>query len=337
MTENHEKYPGERNRTVEMILSWGIILLLLLLLAGLLYIQKSYDLTAYGIVTGEKESGKEALVPVDLNEAAPDRYDPMGEPKRWEQANLFEKINGKAPIYLDAGFQGLVTLRYVNTDDTSLWMELYIYNQGDREKAFSVYSRQRRADAESIPGTERAYRTENAEFFARGGLYVEIIGSEEEPALVEAVHRLGEDLRRQLGPAGDINELSLFPDTRLVNGSEKLYLSSAFGYQEFRNIFTAGLETGKGEVTVFFSGSDDARETKKMMDGYISFLEKEGARSVESNLDIPGLVLLDRDGYFEVLFPVKGRMAGVHAAESRGEAEKGAELLHRSIQEGGSH
>jgi hypothetical protein len=336
VTEKHEKIPGERNRTLERILSLGVLLLLLLLLSGLLYIQKNYDLTSYGIVTEEKEGSKGAVVPVDLAELAPEGYEPMGEPKTWDQATLFEKINGKAPLYLEAGFQGLVTLRYVNTKKSSLWMEIYIYNQGDREKAFSVYSRQRRADAEPIPGTQRAYRTENSEYFARGGLYVEIVGSEEDPALVKAIHRLGENLRQNLGPAGDIRELELFPGEALVKGSEKLYLASAFGYQEFRHIFTASLETGRGEITVFFSGSDDPSATKKMMEGYISFLEKEGAKQVKSGLDIPGLVILDRDGYYEVLFPVKGRMSGVHTAESREEAEKGAKLLYRSIREGGT-
>ena len=81
--------------------------------------------------------------------------------------SLSEKIDGKAELYLSAGFLSLRSQRFVETGKPERWLEVFVYNMGSMRNAFSVYSTQRRADAEDLAFTPFAYQTANACFLSK--------------------------------------------------------------------------------------------------------------------------------------------------------------------------
>ncbi|TFG46523.1 MAG: hypothetical protein E4H40_07285, partial [Candidatus Brocadiia bacterium] len=62
--------------------------------------------------------------------------------------NLYEKIDGKADLYTESGFEILQTCRFAASQNTELDFEAFIYDMGTLRNAFSVYSLQKRSDAE---------------------------------------------------------------------------------------------------------------------------------------------------------------------------------------------
>ena len=62
----------------------------------------------------------------------------------YDSISLSDKINGKAELYLAAGFARLETQRFALTDNPGQWMERYLYDMGQHANAFSVFSAQRR-------------------------------------------------------------------------------------------------------------------------------------------------------------------------------------------------
>ena len=101
--------------------------------------------------------------------SSPSQFAKAGPSERYDHETLFEKINGKAPLYLNGGFVDLQTQRFVQKDDSQQWFEFYLYDMTNDTNAFSVYSTQRRPDAtlSEALSSLRHYNTEN-------GLYLQV-------------------------------------------------------------------------------------------------------------------------------------------------------------------
>ena len=94
----------------------------------------------------------------------PEGLQPLTESEIFDARNLSDKIDGKAELYLSSGFTRLVSQRFRDERQADLWVEAFVYDMGNNQNAFSVFSAQRREDAESLGLTQHAYRTSNALF-----------------------------------------------------------------------------------------------------------------------------------------------------------------------------
>ncbi|MHC4193058.1 MAG: DUF6599 family protein, partial [Planctomycetota bacterium] len=86
----------------------------------------------------------------DLGSLTPAGFKALSTTEVYDSANLFEKINGKATFYLDCGFRELLTQRFVSESDEDIWMELYVYDMSNIANAFSVFSTQKRPEAQML-------------------------------------------------------------------------------------------------------------------------------------------------------------------------------------------
>ena len=75
---------------------------------------------------------------------------PLTAGEIFEARNLSDKINGKAELYLSAGFARLVSQRFKDKRASDLWLEVFVYDMANGHNAFSVFSAQRREDGVSL-------------------------------------------------------------------------------------------------------------------------------------------------------------------------------------------
>jgi hypothetical protein len=108
----------------------------------------------------------------------PEKFSVFSPPETFDHMTLSDKIDGKAELYLPAGFKSLFAQRLKPQDSPDVWYEVFIYDMGTMLNAFSVYSAQRRDNARPEPFAEFAYSAENALFWVHGPYYIEIIASE---------------------------------------------------------------------------------------------------------------------------------------------------------------
>lgn len=153
---------------------------------------------------------------------APPLFKKMGLPEMYDAEGLFEKINGKAPLYIESGFVKLHSQRFVKEDDQSQWYELYLYDMGKARSAFAVFSVQSRFDgkhASSLTEYDH-YLTENGLFLRLGNYYVECIGSSDEQllqkAMVDTLLSFQADNSIEHTP---LKEMAIFPEEDLVPGT----------------------------------------------------------------------------------------------------------------------
>ena len=328
--------PG-RNKRLESLVSIVLLVILLIVALGVVIRQSDVDMTRFGIgldVTGPPTELEKPASPtaVDLDSLVPDGFKTVSTTRTYGPENLYEKINGKAPLYTDSGFVSLSTQRFVSTADENLWMELFIYDMAAIRNAFSVYSLQKRLDSQALAAGQFAYGTSSGIYLVCGGYYIELVGSAESPELLGAMKPLPDRLAKVLaGEEGDrIAELDIFPAENRVAGSEKLYLASAFGFEGLKNTFVCRYEAAGVEVTAFLGRAPDPQSASAVAKSYCDFLIENDATPAEATSEAIKAVsarVFDFYGTTEIVFATGPFFGGIHEAEDRRIAEELAETL----------
>ena len=312
--------PG-RGRRLESVISICLLAILFLIGLGVFARQSRIDMSRFGI---DATTVSETQAPLDLGTLAPGGFKPLSTTEVYDSANLFEKINGKATFYLDCRFRELLTQRFVSESDENLWMELFVYDMSNIANAFSVFSTQRRPEPEmlSFAYPRFHYKAGNGLYFVHGKYYVEAVASSESTRLLGAMVDIAQKFS-SVFPADDDTKtfearMAPFPEEDIVQGSTKLYLTSAFGFEGLTDTFAAKYKCPDETVTVFLSKRSDAKEARRIAESYYNFLIESGG--VEKALPlaerVPGRVI-DVYGSTEIVFASGPFVAGVHEAESQ--------------------
>jgi hypothetical protein len=304
-------------------------MVLLLIAAAVFLKQRDADITRFGVSTGSIQPNSPRLQAgnkkqIDVRSLVPAGFETLSKTETYEAENLYEKINGKAPLYTESGFVRLYTQRFINKNDQNLWMELFLYDMANIRNAFSVYSVQKRADSELLPDTQFGYRTSETPYIVHGKYYVEFIGSAKSAELFDSMLQVTKNICTNLtiDPDTQIPELNLFPQEHLVPGSHKLYMNSAFGFQGFTDTFAAHYESGDEKITAFLSRRSDSQDAQRLTESYRRFLIDNGAKTkTPANQNLKGGVF-DFYGTTEIVLAAGTFVAGIHEADSQQPAEE---------------
>ena len=330
-------------RTVSKTETWvgyAILLVLAVIAGGIFLKQSRYEQSILKPGTLQTESPSQASPltssPRDLIQFAPDGLTPLTPSEVFGPENLSDKINGKAELYLSAGFINLASQRFAIEDEPTAWMEAFIYEMDSPRGSYAVYSLQKRSEAAELDTGDFAYRTENALYFVHGSYYVEIVASVAQERMAELILFFGDNFVRKTTVGSEaINEFILFPTKYLNKASISLLPSDAFGFQQFDSIFTAQYEVGDTELTAFLSQRKSPAEAVRLVESYTSFLIEFGGTEQQSTLNIPGAKLVEIMDTFELIFSRGNILAGVHSAENRKAAEELALMLNQNLVEKG--
>ena len=326
-----------RQSHLESAISIIILVVLIIIAVGIFIKQLDSDMTRFGIVTTAGEPSAAEPKPdtegIPFSSLIPPGFQALSEIETYGPENLFEKINGKAPMYTDSGFKKLTTQRFVSKDDENLAMEVYIYDMANIRNAFSVYSVQKRAEAETLPDTSFTYRTSNAIYLVHGGYYIELVGFSESEQLFQAMAEVARNIRKNLtiDDYSEITELALFPTENLLAETIKLYLTSAFGCEKLTDIFSAKYQINDETITAFLSRRSSPTQAAEVAEQYHKFLLDNGASDVPT--DNPQIKLFDYYGTTEIVFATGTFVAGIHEAENRQAAQKLVQILLNKLSE----
>lgn len=262
----------------------------------------------------------------------PENIVPLTQPEIFSPENLSDKINGKAELYLSAGVLGLQCQRFTESGSPDLWAEFFVYDMADADNAFSVFSSQRREDAEPMPLAKFSYRTKNAVFLVHGNYYMEVISSaasEKSFALMQSLVK--SFIQEHPAETKAISETELFPKTGLKENSIALRSADVFGYEKLNHIFTATYIIDNSEVTAFLSRRETPEEAQALASGFHAFLLNFGGKEPAQPLQIKDTKLVEIMGTYEIVFSIGNFLGGVHEAENREVAEKLGDMLKRCL------
>jgi hypothetical protein len=277
--------------------------------------------------------------------AAPARTGPLIHPlpeglavlspvERFDRETLSDKIDGKAELYLSAGFASLESQRFSAVGGPERWIEVYVYDMAAPANAFAVFSSQRRPGVESLDIAESAYRAENAVFLASGPFYVEIIASEKEASLAGLALALANRfLEARPAEASVASEKDLFPPEGRLADEIRLIPADAFGMAGLDRVYTATYRLNGAELTAFLSRRASAQEAAGWVQNYTDFLKDYGGEAIPTDRPAAGASLVAILDFYEVVFSRGEFLAGVHEAADREQALALAERLFEHLKE----
>jgi hypothetical protein len=242
---------------------------------------------------------------------------PLAPVESFGPDNLSDKIDGKAELYLSAGFNEMSCRKFGLDSAGNAYVEVFIYDMGSAPNAFAVFSGQRRPGSPAIPLTANAYATANALFFTRGRYYVEIVADRAAEGLQSSLEIYAKALLAKLPAEGDSEGAkALFPKDGLATDSVRLSASDAFGLEGFNNVLTGEYSLKGGKATGFIAPRETPGQAQADARRYLEFLAANGYQKVQTSGAPADLPVLSLENSFEIVFVQGKTLAGVHDATS---------------------
>jgi hypothetical protein len=275
--------------------------------------------------------GPAADLPAEASEAgfASLGLRPLTPPETYNAETLSDKIDGKAELYLAAGFSSLQTQRLAPDASNDAFLERYVYDMKRYRNAFAVFSNQRRPEREPLNLTPDAYRAANGLFMVHGHFYVEIIASDTSEALQAATVAVARHFVSQ-HPVPDDNliEATLFPEEGRVADSIALIAANAFGLQGLDWIYTAQYRQGTNEALAFVSRRASAAEALNARDAFSAYFLEYGGEPLEAPAGLESAHIIKILDTYEIVLVFDTFLLGVHeAADARLAYDLAARLL----------
>jgi hypothetical protein len=260
-------------------------------------------------------------------------FNPLAAVESYGPDNLSDKIDGKAELYLPAGFKEMSCRSFGLAAQGEAHVEVFLYDMGSAPNAFAVFSSQRRSGSPSIPLTANAYTTANALFFTQGRFYVEIVADRASEGLQSSLEAYAKALLAKIPAEGETkNAATLFPKEGLAQDTVRLCAADTFGCEGLNNMFTGEYDLKSGKATAFVGQRDTPDLARAEAKRYLDFLAANGYQKVQTPGTPGDMAALVLDNSFEIVL-VQGRtVAGVHDATSLAAALDLAGKIKHSFQ-----
>jgi len=234
----------------------------------------------------------------------------VDEVKQFTPENLYEQINGRAAFFLAYDMIRMTFVRFVNSDETTQFINLSIYDMGTPTNAFGVFSAERSQGESSLDLGRSSYRADANYFIWKGQYYVRIISSE----ATNEFKQIGMDLARKvtnflLDSGEQVWGLTALPLTDRMPESVQYFKVDAMGLDFMRNTYTATYHKANTVVTAFLSRQDSAESARATMVQYAKYAKKYGKGIDPLKVGKVELISCDMGESYDVFYQ-KGRLIG---------------------------
>src|SRR5665811_544886 len=259
-------------------------------------------------------------------------FTPLAPVESYNPDNLSDKIDGKAELYLSAGFKEMSCRSFGLGGSGGAHVDVYLYDMGSAPNTFVVFSGQRRPGSPTISLTANAYATANALFFTQEKFYVEIVADRASETLQKSLGDYATALLAKLPSEGKAkDQAALFPKEGLALDSVRLSATDTFGLEGLNDVLTGEYSLKEGKATAFVARRDTPAQAQAEAKRYLDFLAANGYKKIPAPGAPENIPVLALDNSFEMVM-VEGRiLAGVHDASSAAVALELAAKLRTAL------
>jgi hypothetical protein len=322
---------GIQSSRLEKGVSLGV-LLCLAAIAGFVFHQQFF-LNPAVLVARNTQLSRPAPAKAPSSPAAawlPPEVVEFGAPESFTPDNLYDKIDGKAELYTAAGFSCMNCQRFALKAAPDQWFEWFAYGMNGPQEAFSVFTVQRRTEGHALDIAPFAYRTQNALYFLCGTNYVEVVASAATQPLMDAVIDMAKRyLAANPVAASRLPGMDLLPTENLIAGSYTLQSADVFGFDQFKDVFTAQYRINGAEVTAFVTSCATPAAARALSAAYRSFLLENGGKEITAPANSALGKPVEIIGSCEFVFSQGNVVAGIHSAPN---VSSGEQLAARVLQ-----
>ncbi len=255
----------------------------------------------------------------------PDGWEVYDRVNIFTAENLYERINGRAELYLAYDVKSLTTATFEKKSDIEEFIELSIFDMDTTTNAFGIFSVERAQDEAVLDLGRESYRSGSSIFIWKGKFYTTIVTSDK---LLRLSLDLAHKVMALLTDSGEpVWGLSALPQKNRVPYSVKYFKVDALGLDFMQNTYTAKYKKNDVEIMVFLSHQNSSDAAGDSVARYAEYAAQYGRGSRNLKKDGIEFVLCDMDGRFDVIFQKSRLVGGVQSVISRSTAlEAAAEL-----------
>jgi hypothetical protein len=251
--------------------------------------KKLFFLTATAILA----TGAAAQTPVELHSWLPPvagwTIDERVE--TFNPDNLFERINGAAPLYLESNFREMTSMEYKKGEE---YITIQAYRHATPADAFGMYASERSPDLTFFPFAGEAQGDASNVFFFAGSIYVKMWGYAEGD-ISAALQQIAAGLAAKIDPQADYpTVLQAFPESNKVAHTEAYITSNYIGHEFLKSVYTTDYALNGKTCQAFVIDAGTPEAAQQTLVSYYAFARQHvtpqpGAQTIADryNGDIP--------------------------------------------------
>ena len=196
--------------------------------------------------------------------------------------NLYERIDGAAPLFLENNFQEMTSVIYTKGDD---YITIQAYRHTTPEDAFGMYASERSSDMEHYPGIGgEAQGDEYGLYFFVGPIYVKMSASNEGEEITTAMKTIAAGFAEKIGYDSVYPPIiDSFPKDGAVPYSATYVTQNYIGHEFLKPVYTVNYELFGKKFQAFVLDAGTTENAKQIVSAYLQFT-KQNDPLVEGNL-----------------------------------------------------
>jgi hypothetical protein len=250
-----------------------------------------------------------------------DGLKPMGDTEFYNADNLFEKIDGRAPAYLNFNFQQLRCRSFSVIGTSGSFVDVYEYRFDTPVNAFGMFALERDPKGESLTFAPDGYASGMGFFFRQGPRYLQVLASDQNAKTLALARAIAEDRAKNL-PADDtgLDGRRRLPAGGLDPASVQFVQDNAQGQAFLKNVFQAKYDFA-GKKLPFFLMMTTPAEAAAAWKSYQDFCGQfDGQVTVLPDAGGAKLFEARNFGTWKVIYQRDGELGGVVDADDESSA-----------------
>jgi hypothetical protein len=227
------------------------------------------------------------------------------QPKTYEHQQLWEYIDGGADVYLDYGFQRVITEELVYGKQSII---VDIYDMSTLDGAFGMYARERAPSYHFVQIGSEGYLEGSALNFAQEQFYIKLTAYADDQSTKNTLEKLAQAVSKKIGgqrkpPA----VFAFFPWQGKVKHTETYDVKSYLGKTDLRDTYAVGYNVKSTPITVFITVTSGDANANNRLKAFRSSLSQPG--SLDKNYrDLSKTILTGKHkDAKEIVLALKGR------------------------------
>ncbi len=246
--------------------------------------------------------------------------------------DLWEKINGRADIYLQFDMQRMTFGTYRCRTDPNQALDVYWYEMAAPEGAFGIYQAESGGQVTPLEVGDAGYGAHGSVIFRKGNHYVRVEANGQGASIEAAGPAVARAVagRIQSTAAGPWAEFLLPREGR--TGAELAYHGAdAFSLDFLRDVFSADYSAEGKTFTTFIHRAGDRSEATKLLNAYAVFFQKNGRLLERGRADGIEFLVGESGGTVDAAFVVGVYLGGVNNCGDAALAKEKALSLARAL------
>lgn len=188
--------------------------------------------------------------------------------------NLYERINGAAPLFFENNFQEMTTTTYTSGDD---YITIQAYRHSTPEDAFGMYASERSSDMEQYPNIGgEAQGDEYGLYFFAGAIYVKMSANNEGENISEAMKAIAGGFAGNMGTSNTYPSIiNSFPAEGLIPYSSAYITQNYIGHEFLKPVYTANYELLGRKFQAFVIDAKTSANAEQILSSYFKFTKQD--------------------------------------------------------------